>query len=397
MDIGVYVVLLLSLILVLILIVLFFTLISTKKKGKAANQFDILADELERHKKENIYIKNDLKRINSVDNLFFASIIRLASKLNPSDIAREISGLLQNSIDAQVVVILLADERATRLTVIEQKGLKDDWIPKLVYDMRNDRLIGKVGHCFEKKHPIIKNEYFGPKIDEPYPIFDPDICYPIFFQDKRFGVIAITRDRELEERERNLLGVVASITGVALNNTQSFADITFTAQTDPLTKLYNIGYFNEKLEGELSRAKRFGHNLSVAIIDLDNFKNYNDTYGHQAGDHLLVQIGQILNNHFDNTNTIARYGGDEFIVMCPEIDKNETAISFSMLLNDLSMYDFSRGPRKVKVSFSAGVASYPDDASDAVDLKKKADSALYEAKGSGRNNVQVFKPKLEHV
>src|SRR4030042_1298339 len=338
MEIGVYVLLLLGLIIVLILFILLFTFTGSKKKVKLANQFDILADELDRHKKENIYLKNDLKRINSVDNLFFASIIRLASKLNPSDIGREISGLMQNSIDADEVAIFLADERGTRLSIIEQRGLKDDWIPKLVYEMKDERRMGKVGHCFEKKHLIIKSEYFGPKIEEPYSVFDPDICYPLFFQDKRFGVIAITRERELEERERNLLGVVASITGVALNNTRSFADITYTAQTDPLTKLYNIGYFNEKLEDELSRAKRFGHDLSVAIIDLDNFKSYNDTYGHQAGDHLLVQIGQMLISHFDKTtDTVARYGGDEFIVMCPEIAKNESAKSFSELLNDLGM------------------------------------------------------------
>ena len=106
----------------------------------------------------------------------------------------------------------------------------------------------------------------------------------------------------------------------------------------------------------------------------------------------------MLISHFDKTtDTVARYGGDEFIVMCPEIAKNESAKSFSELLNDLGMYDFSRGPRKVKVSFSAGIASYPDDALDAVDLKKKADSALYEAKGAGRNNVKAFHPKLEHV
>ncbi len=397
MHLGGYVFLLLVLIITLILLILIFTLAGSKKRGKVVNQFDILADELERHKKENIYLKNDLRRINSVDNLFFASIIRLASKLNPSDIARETSVLMQNSIDADEVAIFLADERGTRLTIIEQRGLRDDWIPKLVYEMKDERRKGKVGNCYDKKHPIIKTEYFGPKIEEPYPVFDPDICYPLFFQEKRFGVIAITRQRELEERERNLLGVVASITGAALNNTRSFADITYTAQTDPLTKLYNIGYFNEKLEDELNRAKRFGHNLSVAIMDLDNFKAYNDTYGHQAGDHLLVQIGQILINHFDKTDTIARYGGDEFIVLCPQIDKNETAITFSLLLNELSVYDFSRGPRKVKVSFSAGIASYPDDASDAVDLKKKADSALYEAKDEGRNNVKVFRPKLEHV
>ncbi|HEC78167.1 MAG TPA: sensor domain-containing diguanylate cyclase [candidate division WOR-3 bacterium] len=396
MDTGTFINILLGAIIVTIAIILIATLSKSKKKSKVLNHVDILADELDRHKKENLHLQAELKRINSMDNLFFASMIRLTSRLNPSDIAKEITGLLMHSLDAEEVAVFLADPEERRLTIIDQRGLKDDWIPKLVYDLRDEKTNSKVTFCFLQKHPITKRDHIL-GLKEPYPIFNPDICYPIFFQEKKFGVIAITRKQNLEERERNLLGVVSGIAGVALNNTRSFADITLTAHTDPLTRLFNIGYFRDKLDKELNRAKRFQHNLAVSIIDLDNFKTYNDTYGHQAGDHLLIQLSHIFKKHFDEMDTLARYGGDEFIVMCPEINKQELARIIGNLLHDLEMYDFTRGEKKVKVTFSAGVSSYPDDATNGAELIKLADQALYEAKGAGRNLVRVYHPKVDKI
>lgn len=396
MDTGFFVQLLLGAIIITVVVILIATVSKSKKKTKVLNSVDILTDELNRQKKENLRLQTELRRISSMDNLFFASMIRLTSRLNSADIAKEITGLVMNYLDAEEVAVFLADEREKRLTIVDQRGLKDNWIPKLVYGLQHDRKNGKVGFCFLEKHPITKRDtLIG--VEEPYPIFNPDICFPVFFQDKRFGVIAIVRKNDLEERERNLLGVVASIAGVALNNTHSLADITLTAHTDPLTRLYNIGYFRDRLDEELNRAKRFQHNLSVSIIDLDEFKAYNDTYGHHAGDHLLIQLSQIFSKHFDKTDTLARYGGDEFIVMCPEIDKKETAQIMDKLLQDLEMYDFTRGQKKVRITFSAGVSSYPDDATNAPDLMKLADSALYEAKGAGRNMVRQYRPKVEKI
>ncbi len=370
--------------------------ISTAKK-KTVSQVEILADELDRQRKDNAHLKQELKRITSMDNIFFASVLRLTSKLKTEDIAKEISGLVANFLDTREVAVLLSDVGEKRLTIVDQRGLNEDWIPKLVYEVQDKERQGKIGLCFEKKLPIGHREFAVAGIREPYEVFYPDICYPLFFQNKKFGVIAVTRKEELDARERSLLGVVSAIAGVAFNNTRSFEDITYTAHTDPLTKLFNIGYFRGRLEEELNRARRFRHTLSVAIIDLDNFKTYNDTYGHQTGDRLLIQLAQIFTKHFDKTDTIARYGGDEFIVMCPETKKQEAARVVGNLLHDFAMYDFVGGQKEVKVTFSAGVSSYPEDGTGVAELIKSADNALYEAKGAGRNTVRVYRRQIEKI
>jgi diguanylate cyclase (GGDEF)-like protein len=151
------------------------------------------------------------------------------------------------------------------------------------------------------------------------------------------------------------------------------------------------------MNDELIRVKRFQHMLSVAIMDIDNFKSYNDTYGHQAGDKLLIEMSQIFRKHFDKTDTTARYGGDEFIVMCPEQSKGEVAKSVDDLRNSLATVDFTLGPEDVNVTFSAGIASYPDDGNNIAELIKAADEALYEAKDAGKNVVKIYQPKIEHI
>ncbi|MGB3479643.1 MAG: diguanylate cyclase [bacterium] len=397
MNTGLFVQLIFAVFFLGVLIILIVALSRTKKKTRVLNSVEILADELDRHKKENLHLREELKRIASVDNLFFASMIRLTSNLKPEKIAKEIKDLLINCLDPNGTAVFLADQRNKRLTVVAHQGLNDNWLPKLVYELDNKNRMGKVGVSFNEKHTISRHEFAILGLTEPFPVFEPDICYPIFFQKRRFGVIAIIRKKDLDEREKNLLGVVASIAGVALNNTRSFADITSTAHTDPLTKIYNIAYFKELMISELERSKRFQHHLSVSIIDLDKFKEYNDTYGHQAGDHLLIQLARIFEKHFAETDTVARYGGDEFIVMCPEIKKQEAARIIGNLLHDLEMYDFTRGTEEVKVTFSAGVSSYPDDATSAIELIRLADAALYEAKGAGRNTVKVYRPKIEKI
>jgi diguanylate cyclase (GGDEF)-like protein len=394
---GMVVNVVLGLMIITIVVILISVLFGSIRKTKALNQLQIVTDELDRQRKENIHLQDELKRINSMDKILFASMIRLTARLNPLEIARETTNLLVEYLHAEEIAVLLADTRSQRLTIVDQRGLQDDWIPKLVYELGNGELKGRIGACFEKKLPIGEREARTLGIKEPYPIFSPTICFPLFYQNRSFGVIAITRKDEMTERERSLIGVVSSIVGVALHNTRSFADITLVAQTDQLTRLFNIGYFKQVMDDELKRAKRFQHMLSVTIIDLDNFKSYNDTHGHQAGDQLLIQMAQIFREHFDATDTIARYGGDEFVVLCPETSKGDVAKVVDDLRHSLETYDFTRGSEESNVTFSAGIASFPDDGMNTKELIKSADSALYDAKDAGKNVVKLYQPKVEEI
>ncbi|MBN2620832.1 sensor domain-containing diguanylate cyclase [candidate division WOR-3 bacterium] len=386
-DIGFFITVIIGIAILIGLIVLITSIVSTKKKGGISNRA-MLEERLKQQLTENNRMQQELKQINSMDNLFFASMIRLTSRLHAADIAKEITGLLMNYLDAEQVAVFLADERGERLRIVDQHGIRDDLKTQIVYEVNSEQRRGKVGFSFLEKHPITKRDVvIG--VQEPYAVFNPDICYPVFYQERRFGVIAIVRHQDLEERERNMLGVISAIAGITLNNTR-------TVHADPLTQLYNIGYFRERLDVELQHARGHQKCLSIAIVDLDNFKMYNDSYGHQAGDLLLMRLAQIFINHFDTEEIIARYGGDEFIVMFPGILKNDALRIMGHLLEALQKYDFASA-QKVRVTFSAGISTFPDDALNATELIRYADQALYAAKRAGRNTVKMYSSTLAKI
>ncbi|MFH1413942.1 MAG: GGDEF domain-containing response regulator [Candidatus Omnitrophota bacterium] len=149
------------------------------------------------------------------------------------------------------------------------------------------------------------------------------------------------------------------------------------AVKDGLTGLYNRRYFSESIGQEFARLKRFMSNMTVLMIDIDNFKNYNDTQGHPAGDELLRKLAKLLKSSMREMDVICRYGGEEFIVMLPQTDKKNAHVAAERLCKQASIY--------LPTTLSIGIATYPDDAEDVSSLIEKADAALYKAKNSGKN------------
>jgi diguanylate cyclase (GGDEF)-like protein len=161
------------------------------------------------------------------------------------------------------------------------------------------------------------------------------------------------------------------------------------ATSDPLTGLLNRGYVDDRLAIELSRAWRHGRELTLAVIDVDRFKSLNDTHGHTAGDRVLQAIGGILRESFRQSDTIGRYGGEEFVVILPETDiaaAERKLESLRELIAAAPIAINSRG-QTVKVTISAGLARLPEDGMDAVKLFARADERLFQAKRDGRNRV----------
>ena len=161
------------------------------------------------------------------------------------------------------------------------------------------------------------------------------------------------------------------------------------ATSDPLTGLFNRGYVDDRLAVELSRARRYGKLLTIAVIDADRFKSLNDKHGHPSGDLVLRKIGAILRDSFRQSDTAGRYGGEEFVVILPETDIEAAQRKLESLRELVASTPIALTARgeKVQITISAGLASFPQDGEDAEELFALADERMFQAKKEGRNRV----------
>ncbi len=164
------------------------------------------------------------------------------------------------------------------------------------------------------------------------------------------------------------------------------------AVRDGLTGLYNYRYFQEMLRAETARSERHNRPASVLMIDVDNFKTYNDTHGHVMGDEVLRALARILGERARRTDMVARYGGEEFVILLPETSREAAQTVAESLLERVANHPFPKGDTQPlgRVTISVGLAEFPRDASDARGLIENADKALYRSKSEGRNRCSVF-------
>jgi two-component system cell cycle response regulator len=161
------------------------------------------------------------------------------------------------------------------------------------------------------------------------------------------------------------------------------------ATSDSLTALFNRGYVDDRLAIELGRARRYGKLLTIAVIDADHFKALNDAHGHPVGDLVLQKIGAILRESCRQSDTVGRYGGEEFVVLLPETNM-ETAQRKVEYLRDLvarTPIELGATGERVQITISAGLASFPHDGQEAAELFALADERMFQAKREGRNRV----------
>jgi len=165
--------------------------------------------------------------------------------------------------------------------------------------------------------------------------------------------------------------------------------IEFHAYHDVLTNLPNRKLFTDRLTQSLSRARRSGKPLAVMFVDLDHFKSINDTLGHEAGDELLLEMAIRLRANVRDDDTVARLGGDEFTIILAELRQPEDAVNVAEKIIKAVQQPLTIAGTSIEVSASIGIALFPNDGSDAESLLRNADSAMYRAKESGRNNYQL--------
>ena len=218
------------------------------------------------------------------------------------------------------------------------------------------------------------------------------ISYPITIGEKAIGIINFTDKvggEKFERRDLEMLDSIAPQIAVAVDRMAlrdkagEYAQLSI---TDPLTGLLNRRYIEERLAEEINRSDRSGAPVTFMMLDVDEFKSYNDRYGHPAGDEALEMIGQILRENLRGADVAARYGGEEFSVLLPETSVDEAQAIAERIRKHVEETKFP----KRKVTVSIGIATLGGNTDSVKELVSAADVALYEAKNAGRNNIKVF-------
>ncbi len=223
---------------------------------------------------------------------------------------------------------------------------------------------------------------------------------PIMVQNRIEGLIALGQrlsGRSLDRTEWEHLGILSNIISIAIANALLYNEIKQLSYTDGMTGLHNFRYFKLRLNEEVIRHNRMKTELSLLILDVDHFKNYNDTLGHPAGDEVLKKFAKILRQTARENDIVARYGGEEFAVILPGTSKKGAVVVAERIREAIENTYFVHEEIQPmgKVTVSGGVATIPDDAKSAEELTKKADAALYYAKRHGRNQIKAYDALVE--
>ena len=216
------------------------------------------------------------------------------------------------------------------------------------------------------------------------------ISVPLFDEGKVIGVINVAdRDEDFTEEDAQLLQAVSDQIAIALQKTRLYE----LAITDGLTGLFIHRYFQMRLESELARATRSNERLALIMFDIDHFKKFNDTWGHQVGDRVIKLVAdRIRKNVREGIDIAARYGGEEFTVIMPDTDLCGAMAFAERLRQSVEQCVIEHEDQQLKVTVSLGCAVYPDHCQNRELLICNADSALYKSKERGRNCVTAFKP-----
>jgi diguanylate cyclase (GGDEF)-like protein len=221
-----------------------------------------------------------------------------------------------------------------------------------------------------------------------------DIVAPMMAGSETLGVLAVSRPERHHRTERDVLEMIARVAGLTYVNVHAYKQKEVEADIDKLTKIFNKGALLHRLNLAIHRARETSGRVSVFIFDLDNFKVFNDTNGHLAGDRLLSQLAALVKESVRTDDVFGRFGGEEFLLVMPNRSRVQAKTAADMVRKRIEEVDFEGGETQPlgRVTISGGVACFPDDASDAVELLRVADEALYSAKQSGRNLVKEARP-----
>jgi len=344
---------------------------SLYEKTDALN--DALTERLERYR--------NLRHIGESfsTNLSLEEICRLAVDTSFSMIPSSDAALLFLVDEAQQKFVLSASKVRTELPRVKSKNgdIFDQWVFKEQQSLSVEDL--EEDFRFDYK-PLDQERAFNSLIS-----------VPLTAQSRMIGILRLNSKEKSAYTfdDLRLLDFISDLVSSAINNARLYEKTEELSTKDSLTGFYIHRYMKERLKEEVDRARINSSLLSVIMIDIDHFKDYNDKYGHSAGDKVLLRIAKIIGGKLRNGQIIARYGGEEFAILLPGTDKDKATKIAEDIRKEVETSKFVLRRKETKVTISAGVSTYTDDIKDNEELLKRSDFCLYQAKKQGRNKVCV--------
>jgi len=331
-----------------------------------------------------------VKRLEVINNLARS----IASSLETAEVIKLIHSAVQQTLNADIYQIALLDEDHFDISLFQDEG---DF-----YTNQTSPVEGSLsGWIIRNKQSLLIHDLPNAKLD--YAVLGQDkntlswMGAPIYNEENIIGVIAVASHQKnsFEVLDLELLENLAQQASTTLHNARHHAEVEAQTHLDSLTGVCTHGYFLEMLQLEADRAVQGKTALSLIMLDIDYFKQYNDSFGHLVGDQVLTTLITAIHGHIKNSDYIGRWGGEEFAILLPNASgsqANLVAERISETINKLTVVD--REGRKITLpTISQGIAMFPDEADEIFKLIDIADQRLYVAKERGRNQIE---PNASH-
>ena len=345
-------------------------------------------------------LQNRIENLNELNNRYLSFMLnvptvvqRLHATLKFDEIISSITGLVSTIIATDKVELYIFDPENELLKKVPSRGqAPEEQISYalgegLVGMAAQDRMVRRREHL-DKRYIVRKDDHH-----DNSPLW---MAVPINFKERLLGAIGIGQVKDPIGNESNLIKMIADIAGVVLLNHFLLGEAKQRANTDSLTGLYNRNYFFHMAQNFVEKSISDGSPISIFLFDIDNFKHYNDTNGHDEGDSLLKELSLLVREVTRKNSIIVRYGGEEFIIMLPGISKEDAFVYAERLRENVANHPFPHREKQPLgcISISGGIASFPTDGDSIPKVINLVDKALYQAKSEGRNRIVMYKPFL---
>lgn len=338
------------------------------KRMELQREIEILKYEKERHIQFVISIPEIVKN--------------LASNQSFEETVSSIFHLIRSLIDPEIIKLYMLDRAANSLFLVHAYGSGEE--SKSILNIGE----GIIGVAAENKMLVLRTAQLSDAYD------GIDIAVPILFKERLLGAIGLGKIKEKGGNEKRFISMIADLAGISLQSSTYLKMVKEEASTDSLTGLHNRRYLFETAKEIAQKAIARHSPVSVFIFDIDHFKRYNDLNGHSEGDHLLVELSKLLKENSRGTDVVARFGGEEFIVLMPDTDKDSASRYAEKIRKLIEEHPFNHREMQPAgyVSISGGVAAFPFDGNSLSAVIRRSDEALYESKRSGRNRITRYEP-----